>query len=119
MYKTESAKVTLIIVKHPLVILVMEYPNSSRNKKSIHLAFDKTKPYDMCQLLQLSNITGTAFGNFLELEQKYLRIVLDDEQKTKSFVKAIGAHKRDEFFMTDGDGTLINEAMVYQNLEES
>lgn len=117
MYKTENAKVTLIMTKHPLVVLFMEYPNSSRHKKSLVLSFDLTKPNDICQLQQLSNITGTTYGNFLELDQKHLRLVLEEDPRLS--VKAIGASKRNIFFMTDGNGTLIDEEAVYQNLAKS
>lgn len=116
MCNTENAKVSLIITKHPLVVLFMEYPNSQRVKKSVVIAFDLTKPNDVCQLQQLANITGTTYGNFLALDQKYLRLVL--EEGSKLAIKAIGHHKRDSFFLTNGNGALMTETQVYLQMGE-
>lgn len=117
MFKTENAKITLIMSKYPLVVLFMEYPNSSRHKKNIVMAFDLTKPNDICQLQQLSNITGTRYGNFLDLDQKHLRLIVEEDAKFA--VKAIGSYKRDIFFTTDGNGTLMDEASIYNTLGKS
>lgn len=115
MYKTENAKVTLIMTKHPLVVLFLEYPNSCRsNKKSLVMSFNLTKPNDICQLQQLANITGTAYGHFLDLDQKSLRLVLKEDPKQD--VKAIGSARKNEFFRTDGNGSLMTEAEVYEGI---
>lgn len=117
MYKTEYGKISLIISKQPLVVVFFEYPNSSRHKNSQALAFNLTRPYDICQLQQLANITGTSYGNFLDLDQKHVRLIINED--SKFVIKAIGASKRDQFFMTDGNGTLLSEDAIYQNLANS
>lgn len=116
MSKTVDAKISLLIKQQSLIVLFFEYQLNSRKTEHTALGFNLEKRGDIAQMNRICKFAGITFGNYFELDQKQLRLIVDNYDT--SDVKGIGHYKKDTFFLTNGLGELLTKKEACKALDE-